>query len=251
MFDIDSKICDPNPNNLEEVYKDFLCSVANGTDRAPVAGIRKRFARLYGDWFPPFVAARDLHTHKAYYREIIDWWKADETNINKLPLEEPDEQFGLNTAILRRKLRVIWLLASCGDTNEAIHRVQQLSTRYYRTYPLERESPSEERRQRLMGACQWLGSNVGKLRVCKNPKCEQMTTYFFQYKNRKYCSEVCYHEAETHKRAQRARFRPKEFKRTPEARHKMRLSALKRWQRERNKRGLKRGESRADHGRER
>ena len=169
----------------------------------------------------------------------------------KLPLEEPDEQFGLNTAILRRKLRVIWLLASCGDTNEAIHRVQQLSTRYYRTYPLERESPSEERRQRLMGACQWLGSNVGKLRVCKNPKCEQMTTYFFQYKNRKYCSEVCYHEAETHKRAQRARFRPKEFKRTPEARHKMRLSALKRWQRERNKRGLKRGESRADHGRER
>jgi hypothetical protein len=78
------------------------------------------------------------------------------------------------------KLRVIWLLAASDSTDEAAHKIDQLSTRYYRNYNLDTEggAPSEARRQRLMGACQWLIGNLKKLRVCKNPKCQQMTTYF-------------------------------------------------------------------------
>jgi hypothetical protein len=195
---------------------------------------------LYGNWFPPFEPDHDLPPHEAYYREVIDWWK---TNKAELPLERHDAKFGLHAVILRRKLRVIWLLADSGDTDEATDRVQQLSTHYYRWYILDREGgpKSEARLQHLTAACHWLRGNVDKLRVCKNPNCQQ-EKFFFQYKNRKYCSTLCYAEAETLKREKLARANPKEYKRSLKARENMSQSALRRWEEERSKLGLKRGE---------
>lgn len=240
MLHIDSKICAPNPNNLGDAYQEFLCFVANGAERAHGVGKRTDFIRRYGDWFPPFERHHDSTPHEAYYRDVINWWKTGKT---ELPLEKPDAQFGLHAVILRRKLRLIWLLADSGDIEEAIRRVEQLSTHYYRWYILDPEGgpKSEARLRHLRGACGWLRGNVEKLRVCKNPNCQQ-EKYFFQYKNRKYCSTLCYAEAETLRREERARANPKEYKRSPAARKNMSQSALRRWEEERSKRGLKRGE---------
>jgi hypothetical protein len=165
----DSKIYAPNPNNLGDDYQGFLCAVANGEDRAPNVEIRRRFTRLYGNWFPPFEADHHLHAHKAYYREVNDWWKIDQA---KFPLENPDKQFGLHAAILRRKLRVIWLLAASDATDEATHKVYQLSTRYYRTYCLESGggAPGEARRAALDGRMSMAGKKCRETKGLQEPE---------------------------------------------------------------------------------
>lgn len=224
MFDIGSQIRGSNSNNLKDDFQDFVCSVSNGADRARVAGVRRRFTRMYGGWFPPFEAAVDLHPHKAYYREVIAWW---DTDLMELSVEEPDEKFGLHVVILRRKLRVIWLLASSLAETEANYRIDQLSTHYYRTYCLDLRERDETKLKLLSGACHWLKKHVGKLKVCENPQCKQMTKYFVRrWNNHKYCSDSCVQEADELRRQEQSRTRlPKRFKRSPEARGKMSQSA--------------------------
>ena len=238
----DSKICDPNRNNLGDDYQEFLCLVANGGDRAKVTGIRERFIRLYGKWFPPF-DPHDLHTHKAYYQEVINWWNV---NGKELPLEEPDERFGLHIVILRRKLRVLWLLASLGNETEATERVNQLSTHYYRSYYLDIRNHCQEVRERMYMACHWLGCNIKKLKVCDNPRCSEMTTYFVRrWNNNKYCTEACCKEASEIRQDARSRADPpKVYTRSNEARKKMAQAAERRWERRRMEQGLNRGERR-------
>jgi hypothetical protein len=241
MFDIDSQNRTPNPNNMDDDYQDFLCSVANGADRANAVGVRKRFARLYGDWFPPFEAVVDLPPHKGYYREVTAWWKTD---LGELPSEEPDETFGLHVVILRRKLRVIWLLASSRALTDANYRIEQLSTHYYRTYCLDLRDRNEARLKRLSGACHWLKKYVEKLKVCENPQCEQLTKYFVRRQNnQKYCSDLCVQEAAELRWHEQSKTKPRRhFKRSSEARERMSQSATERWARERQGSGLKRGE---------
>jgi len=243
MFDIGSQNRAPNPNNLNDDYQDFLCSVANGADRADALGVRRRFARLYGEWFPPFDWI-DLPPHKGYYREVSAWWNTD---LGELPAEEPDETFGLHVVILRRKLRVIWLLASSRVETEAMHRIDQLSTHYYRSYCLDLRERNEDRLRRLSGACHWLRKNVEKLKVCENTRCEQLTKYFVRrWNNHKYCSDSCVQEADELRRQEQSKTKPrKHFKRSSEARERMSQSATERWARDRQGSGLKRGEHRA------
>jgi hypothetical protein len=228
----DSKICDPNRNNLEGDYEDFLCSVANGADRAvKVAGPQRRFLRLYNDWFPPF-GPNELHMHKSYYREVIEWW-----NIKgiELPIEEPDERFGLYIVILRRKLRVIWLLASSGAEDEAMHKIKQLSTHYYRYYHLgSAHHNCEEQRKKMFEACKWLEENVGKLKVCENPQCQKLTRYFVRrWNNNKYCPGECCKEAKDARAHERAVANARTYQRSPLSREKMSHSATERWRRSR------------------
>jgi hypothetical protein len=202
--------------------------------------VRGRFARQYGDWFPPFEDV-DLHPHKAYYREVTAWWN---TELGELSVEEPDATFGLHVVILRRKLRLIWLLSSSRDETETMHRIDQLSTHHYRTYCLGLRERNEARLKRLSAACHWLRRNVEKLRVCENPTCERMTTYFLRRENNtKYCSKECFRDAEEVSRKKRLKnLPPKRFKRSLEARGKMSQSATERWARQRQENGLKRGE---------
>jgi hypothetical protein len=244
MFHSDSQNRGSNPNNLNDDYQDFLSSVANGADRASTGGVRMRFTRLYRDWFAPFEAAVDLHPHKAYYREVLAWWN---TELGTLPVEESDGQFGLHVVVLRRKLRVIWLLSSSGAETEAMHRIDQLSTHYYRTYYLDFREQSEARRERLLGACQWLRKHIGKLKVCENPKCQQLTMYFVRrWSNNRYCSDRCSQDVDEVRRTELLkRVPPKHFKRSKEARDRMSRSAIRRWERERAVSGLERGERRA------
>ena len=226
----DSKNCDPNRSNLEPGYQEFLCLVANGADRVEVIGIRQRFMRLYSDWFPQFDPC-DLHMHKGYYREVIEWWNPKET---ELPIEEPDERFGLHIVMLRRKLRVIWLLASSGTEDEAMHRIEQLSTHYYRNYCLVIRQNCEEQREKVFGACNWLKGNVGKLKVCENSKCQKLTKYFVRrWNNNKYCTEKCCQEAKDARADERSAANPRTYKRSSLAREKMSQSAEERWRRSR------------------
>jgi hypothetical protein len=220
--------------------EDFLLAVVNAADSSRDADVRRYFVQRYGEWFSPFEGF-DLHTHKAYYREVIEWWN---TKLMELPLEEPDQRFGLHVVILRRKLRVIWLLASSGAEPEAMHRIDQLSTHYYRSYYLDLREQSAVRRDRLYGACCWLRSNVEKLKVCENPQCERTTKYFLRkWNNNKYCSDLCVADAQEQRRLERRKNKPlKAFIRSDEAREKMSQSATKRWERDRKESGLKRGE---------
>jgi hypothetical protein len=236
----DSKTYTPNPNKWER-YQEFLCLVANGAARSKVAGVRRRFIRLYNDWFPPF-DPYELPMHKSYYREVIDWWNVKGT---ELPVEEPDERFGLYIVILRRKLRVIWLLVCSGAEEEAVHRIEQLSTHYYRYYYMGSVHHNcEEQRKKMFEACNWLKRNVGKLKVCENPQCQEMTKYFVRrWNNHKYCTETCCAEVNAVRRHARSEASPpKVYIRSDEAREKMKQSAKERWRRHRIERGLKHGE---------
>ena len=226
-------------------YQDFLLSVANAADRAGSAGVRRRFILKYRDSFPSY-SPSDLHAHQMYYREIREWWS---TKLKELPIEEPDEEFGLHVVVLRHKLRVIWLLASSGAGELAVlNRIDQLNTAYYRAYRLASELPHEVWRQHLLGACSSLRGQHEKLRVCANTACEQATMYFFREFNRsKYCSVTCSQAAANFRRKEHLKnMPPKEFKRSKEARDRMSQSARVRWERVRKTIGLRRGEHRAD-----
>lgn len=181
----------------------------------------------YREWFPPYDPSH-LHAHEMYYREVCGWWSTD---LRELPVEEPDEAFGFHVAVLRRKLQVIWLLASSGAEQEVLNRIDQLNTAYYRRYRLALDVLNDEWRRRLLGACGWLRWRFQGLKVCENPTCEQLTTYFFRrWNNHKYCSERCSLDADRLRRMERLKSMPfKRFKRSEEARLRMSESARRRW----------------------
>jgi hypothetical protein len=217
-------------------YEDFLLSVVNAAERSGDADLRGYFVRRYGNWFPPY-QKHQLKAHEWYYHEVRAWWK---TSLRDLPEEDPDDHFGLHATILRHKLRVIWLLASSGNQPEAANRITQMVTAYYRRYHLALEARDQEwGRERLLGACQWLGGQLDKMRECANPTCQQIRRYFLRvHNNDKYCSRECTQEAHDLRHAQRSKHLPqKPFKRSKLSRDKMSESAKRRWAKWREERG--------------
>jgi hypothetical protein len=87
----------------------------------------------------------------------------------------------------------------------------------------------------------WLRRNVGSLKVCGNPECDTGKRYFLRvHSNDKYCCVQCAQTAKELRQQQRdieLNKPPKEFKRSAEARHRMSVSARRRWERERAKKG--------------
>ena len=87
----------------ETDYTNFLLAVVNAEEKAEFKGARRRFARLYSEWFPTF-DPEALPWQQGHYHRTRAWRKPPSGEI---PIEPPDEQFGLHAVIFGHKLRVI------------------------------------------------------------------------------------------------------------------------------------------------
>src|SRR5208282_3597134 len=126
--------------------KHFVEAVLNGDDKDSVAAIRNRFARLYRDWFPPDVG--DEH----YVQVMLDAWRVPHVwwCRDAVQQENPQTYFEWRVAVLRDKLRFIWL----AERDAARFRVKRLAAEtveYFRDE--ERIEPWKERQ---FAVCDWL-----------------------------------------------------------------------------------------------
>ena len=166
------------------VFHHFLLSVVNGDDRSPLNEKREAFAQRYMKWFPP---KEDLLYKKANYLDDLKWWSSDGSESR---VERPHPLFGMHVAGLRFKLRVIWKVANSKQWESAERKVGYLKTDIHRYFRLPQESTNQGWRFSVGRACMWLGQNVRRLKICKNPICE--SPYFIRKeKNQKYCSPAC------------------------------------------------------------
>jgi hypothetical protein len=186
-------------------YSDFLLAVVNAEEKADFKGARKRFARLYGEWFPAY-DKKDLPRQQLYYRRTRAWWTPPSGEV---PLETPDEQFGLHAVIFRYKLRVIWAFAASGDTAGAERKRSHLYTESHRYGRKPSEKPTEQWRSRLVSACAWLRSGLKNLEICQNSECRTENRYFIRrWSNHKYCCARCCQRADEIRRLENRKLRP-------------------------------------------
>jgi hypothetical protein len=210
-------------------YRDFLLAVVNAHDRSAREGLRKRFVRLYRGWFPDDMkgegAEEAVQVLLFAYRPFQMWFFKDAPIV-----ENPKTELALHVAILRDKLKSIWIAREDADT--AMFRLDELKhdTREYRR---GKKGGREVWRKRTLDALEWLGEDLSRLLTCANPQCEQETRFFFrQHNNDRYCSNECSSSAQQQKKIERKAATPKPFTRSDEARMKMSESAKRRWRKE-------------------
>jgi hypothetical protein len=210
-------------------YRDFLLAVVNAHDRSPREGSRRRFVRLYRGWFPDDMkgegAEEAVQVLLRAYAPRQMWFFKDAP-----PVENPQTEFALHIAILRDKLKSIWI--AHGDEETASYRLEELKhdTRDYRR---GRKGGHEIWRKRTLDALEWLGEDLPRLLVCANSDCKEETRYFFRHRNNdKYSSKECGITAQQKKRLERKTSAPRTFTRSDEARLKMSESAKRRWRNE-------------------
>ena len=162
--------------------EDFLFAVVNATDRSSIPHLRSYFVRLYRKWFPK-IDPDCQHHLEIYYRDVLAWWRIKSV---ELPDEEPDAEFGFHVVIVRRKLRVIWSLASSGDMFHAEEFVEQMAVWLRRYLRGPYDEPNEHWRDRLTQVTNCLKDRLQRLMICPNPEC--MSPYFIRDKQRVYCS---------------------------------------------------------------
>ena len=170
--------------------KDFLESVVNGEDCDPVSGQRDRFRRLYLHWFP------EEHLEGEALRVVLLAWKAHPViwwRRDSFANENPKDYFEWSAAVLRDKLRFIWL----SEPKTARDGMKRLMMDVYSFRRLS-GTQNEPWREKTLEACNWLekwlmGRKGSRLLLCKNPECAD-TKYFIRgakEPNKKYCSSPC------------------------------------------------------------
>lgn len=201
--------------------------VLNGDYKDPVAVIRSRFAKLYRDWFPPDPEGPNKDN---YVRVILRTWTLPQLRWcrDSIQQDNPQNFFEWRVAVLRDRLRFIWL----ADRETARYRVRKLVAE---TLEFQgKEDRVEPWRDRQFAVCDWLerwltGRKGSRLSVCKNPECAE-TKYFVREAkepNKKYCSSPCSAEAEKLRRMERRKQRQRR-KLSPSA-----LAAIREGQRKR------------------
>jgi hypothetical protein len=89
-------------------HRDFLLAVVNAHDRSEREGLRKRFVRLYRGWFPDDMkgegAEEAVRVILLAYTPRQMWFFKDAPIV-----ENPKTEFALHVAILRDKLKSIWI----------------------------------------------------------------------------------------------------------------------------------------------
>ena len=215
-------------------YRDFLLAVVNAHDRSPREGLRKRFVRLYRGWFPDDMegegAEEAVRVLLFAYRPPQMWFFKDAPAV-----ENPTTEFALHVALLRDKLKSIWIARDGAGT--AMFRLDELKhdTREYRR---GKKGGREVWRKRTLDALEWLGEDLSRLLTCANPQCEQETRFFFrQHNNDRYCSKECSSSVQQQKRIERKATTSKPFTRSHEARMNMSESAKRRWRTGKKKAG--------------
>src|ERR1039458_2032724 len=160
-------------------YRDLLLAVVNAHDRSPREGLRKRFVRLYRGWFPDDMegegADEALRVLLYAYGAWQMWFFEDAPIVENLKTE-----FALNVAIMRDKLKSIWIARDDADT--AVFRLEELK-HHTRAYRRGKKGGHEGWRKRTLDALEWLGENLSRLLICANPKCKLDTRFFFRQHN--------------------------------------------------------------------
>jgi hypothetical protein len=158
----------------------------------------------------------------------VKWWTPRDNDVRVEELIRPK---GLDIAVLRHKLRVIWRTSNSKHLDSAERKVGYLRTDTQRYKQDSGHTRSEAWRMRQFIACTWLSKNFGKLKVCKYPGCG--SPFFVRdKKNQQYCSTDCGSEAQ---RLQwKARKGPPKRKMTLEGSAAISLAVKKRWQESRS-----------------
>jgi hypothetical protein len=207
-------------------YRDFLLAVVNAHDRSAREGLRKRFVRLYRGWFPDDMkgegAEEALRVLLLAYLPRQMWFFKDAPIV-----ENPKTEFALHVAILRDKLKSVWIAR--GEVETAKFRLEGLK-QDVRDYRRGKKGGHEVWRKRTLDALEWLGEDLSRLLTCANPMCKQETRLFFrQHNNDRYCCNECSISAQQQKRMERKAAPSKPFTRSDDARLKMSESAKRRW----------------------
>jgi hypothetical protein len=180
-------------------YQKFLLDVVTACDKSSSAASRRDFLQSYDAWFPA-TYPDDQSQERGYYSEVCAWWQVKSEVIQK---EEPDEKFGFQVIILRRKLRVIWALANAGGMDKARLFVDRINVWLYRYHSGPLDKRKEEWRNRLWTAAEHLESALPKLKICENPGCK--TRYFIREAETKYCGTECALQVQEVRRLERRR----------------------------------------------
>jgi len=185
------------------------------------------------------------HQREIYYREVCIWWRT--TSEENIEMEEPDEVFGLQVAILRRKLRVIWSIANLGDMKLAISRTHQIHI-WLDRMPQGGSDPSDGKwRDRRFAATEELMSILPRLMICEYQECKNR--YFIRDTQRKYCSKECTALAQESRRLERIAAGQPSGNMTEEGKAKISMIQKKRWEKFRSERHKERmGQRRSTRG---
>jgi hypothetical protein len=201
--------------------REFLLAVVNGDDQSQSSEKRRAFFRRCHRYFPPLSDGPCL---EADFRREVEWWNP---NNKEIKVEDPHHLWGLHVAILRYKLRVIWTVANSKNWESAERRAGYLRTETHRYYRESRQGTTIMWRHRALWACDWLGKNVRRLKVCRNPSCPS-PFFVREEKNQQYCGVDC--AAEGQSLNWKLRIGPPKKKMTPEGSAAISKAQEERWQ---------------------
>lgn len=210
-------------------YRDFLLAVVNAHDRSAREGLRKRFVRLYRGWFADDMQGEGAE--EAVRILLLAYTPRQMWFFKNAPIvENPQTEFALHVAILRDKLKSIWIAR--GEAETAKYRLEELK-QDIREYRRGKKGGHEVWRKRTLDALEWLGEDLSRLLTCANPMCKQETRFFFRkHNNDRYCSNECSSSAQQQKKIEHKATASKPFTRSADARLKMSESAKRRWRNE-------------------
>lgn len=212
---------------VPDSYREFLLAGVNGDEKSSQQWRKDDFRKNYRLYFPAHDSAT-LGKQLQTYKEIRRRWRGPR---GKIPIEQPDSEYGYHVVIFRHQLRVIWEFADSGDLMKASEKCQQLYVDIHRYLRDSAEDNASEpwRGAQKLGCSLELKGLLHSLKLCENSTCE--SRYFIRHGRQRYCSIPCSAEAKAARNHERKRDKPKTPKNA-----KMSKSATERWRREKEKR---------------
>lgn len=190
-------------------WKESLTSVKCDEYRKLLDEFRSEFRLVFPEWH--FTDGKFVGD-----KELFGWGNGDSGTVRD----------GVHSV-----LREAWARASAGDTGRAGSRLAALSQHFGR-----RAKNAQGSRKQVLSlmaeTLKWLHGRAGSLKVCENPECATMNTYFFKvYNNDRYCSSRCISKAKALRKAKReaeSLKTPKKYTKSDETRRRMSDAATKR-----------------------